>query len=381
NSDLAPSIPRKGTVGASGDLTPSAHLALCLMGEGAFLRRDGTSVCGAVGLEELQLRPLALETRAGLALVNGTSVMTGIATINAVRCRALTSGLISSASAYADIMGARMEAYDPRLQAVRGHKGQILAAKLLREKLRGSERVQTCPIANTGVDDSFVQDPYTLRCLPQAFGAVIDMLDLHDQIIEAEVDAVTDNPVLIDEAPYVLHGGNFYGQHVGFASDALIAPLISLAVIAERQIARITDPVLNGDLPPFLQPREPGMNSGFMGAQVTASALIAEMRSRAVPASMQSVPTNGNNQDINTMGTVAARKISELLDDAIAVLAIHALTIAQAVELSEQAGETGFSESTSSFVQHVRSVSPALLEDRTLAPDIAKAVVLFDPAT
>ncbi|MEN0088287.1 MAG: aromatic amino acid ammonia-lyase [Pseudomonadota bacterium] len=383
NSDLAPAIPRKGTVGASGDLTPSAHMALALMGEGNFVDRHGATVSGADGLAKLGLDPLPLETRAGLALVNGTSAMTGIATVNAVRCAALLEELLSSAAAYADIMGARTEAYDPRLQALRGHDGQIAAAQALREKLAGSERTHDGFIAAADLQNdqqaAFVQDPYTLRCLPQAFGAVMDMLTMHDDIVAREIEAVTDNPVLIDEPPFALHGGNFYGQHIGFASDALLAPIISLAVIAERQIARLTDPTFNGELPPFLQPNDTGMNSGFMGAQVTASALVAEMRSRAVPASMQSVPTNGNNQDINTMGTVAARKISELLDDAMAVLSIHALAVAQAVDLAQVAGSKGFAPTTLEFVQRVRSISPRLVEDRPLATDIARAAAFFDP--
>ncbi|MEO0637844.1 MAG: aromatic amino acid ammonia-lyase [Pseudomonadota bacterium] len=327
---------------------------------------------------------MRLDTRAGLALVNGTSVMTGIAAVNAVRADVLVNELLSSAAAYADIMGVRVEAYDEGLQAVRGHVGQIVAAEALRKKLSGSGRIVEGYIAEIRANDEtqvpFVQDPYTLRCLPQAFGAVIDMLKIHETVVAQEIDAVTDNPLFIDEPPFVLHGGNFYGQHIGFASDALIAPIVTLALIAERQIARLTDPMFNGPLPPFLQPMQPGMNSGFMGAQVTASALLAEMRSAAVPASMQSVPTNGNNQDINTMGTVAARKISALLDDAMAVLAIHALAVAQAVDLLTGEGAADFAPATIEFASRVRTVSPPLKDDRPLSPDIAKVVAMFEPA-
>ncbi|MEO1749810.1 MAG: aromatic amino acid ammonia-lyase, partial [Pseudomonadota bacterium] len=337
---------------------------------------------GNEAFEKFPITKLELESRAGLALVNGTSAMTGIAALNVVRFDAALEIALRSASAYGDIMKMRIEATDPSLQALRPHRGQLQAANNIRQLLKGSKRVNGGFIADNGNDEPekfFAQDPYTLRCLPQLFGALIDMAAMHRTLIETELNAVTDNPVVVDEEPFALHGGNFYGQHVGFASDALIAPVIKLGVLLERQLARLTDPVFNKGLPAFLQPRQSGLNSGFMGAQVTASALVAEMRSVAVPASMQAVPTNGNNQDVNTMGTVAARKISALLDDAFSILAIHALAIAQAVDLLEDEG--GFATETIALRDRVRKKSTFLAADRPLSNDIQSVAEAFDPVT
>ena len=212
------------------------------------------------------------------------------------------------------------------------------------------------------------QDPYTVRCAPQYLGAVADVLAFHDRVVVTELNSVTDNPVFFGDE--VVHGGNFYGQHVAFASDALATAVIKLAVAAERRIARITDEAQNRGLPPFLQARAPGLQSGFMGAQVTATALVAEMRTLGVPASIQSIPTNANNQDVVTLGTIAARRVADLLELLFDVLAIEALILTQGLELRSGDGRN-FAPASRAFARAVRQHAPPLEEDRALAPEIA----------
>ncbi|MEO1066649.1 MAG: aromatic amino acid ammonia-lyase, partial [Pseudomonadota bacterium] len=241
NIGLSPVVPEKGTVGASGDLTPSSHMALALMGEGAFIAKDGTRYDHLAAFDAFGMTPLVLKDREGLALVNGTSAMTGIAALNAAKtARALNLGL-RSAAAYADIMGARTEAYDAAFSMVRPHPGQTRAQEILRDLLHGSTRLADQPIAlqtaagriSEGGEGAWPQDPYSLRCLPQIFGAVFDAVAFHDDIVARELHSVTDNPLIVADEPYALHGGNFYGQHVGFASDMITTALIKLGVLLE----------------------------------------------------------------------------------------------------------------------------------------------------
>ena len=379
NSDLAPALPSRGTVGASGDLTPLAHMVLCLQGRGAFLRRDGTRVTGDAALQELGLAPLALGARDGLALVNGTSAMTGIAVRNAIRARRGASWSVALTAALAECLGARSEAWHPDLANARPHPGQIQASEALRSCLAGSGRTVDEPIAVRRVNVSTVetepiagQDAYTLRCAPQIVGAVIDTLNWHDSVTEIELNAVTDNPILPESYdPPALHGGNFMGQHVALGSDALANAIVVLAGLAERQIARVTDERLNRGLPPFLQGAEAGLNSGLMGAQVTATAVLAELRS-ATAVSPHSISTNGANQDVVSLGTIAARLCSAKLDGLFELQAILALCVAQAMDLQSGDGAGAFSPAAERLRGFVRSVSPSLTTDRPLSEEIAR---------
>jgi len=307
------------------------------------------------------------------------SDLVGSEGVNAAKANLAIDLALRSVAVYADIMQMRMEALSPHLSLVRPHAGQTFVQQKLDELLETSNRVDRNHIASRGVDiglneggeQAWPQDPYSLRCLPQIFGAIHDVIGFHDQMVEVELNSVTDNPIVVDEEPYVIHGGNFYGQHVGFASDSLVLGLLKAAILLERQIARITDETFNKGLPPFLQPNSSGINSGFMGAQVTASALLAEMRTKAIPASVQSIPTNGNNQDVNTMGTIAARKASSVLEDLYNILAIHALCVAQAFELTlDTANRERHAETSAAFVASVRAVSESLIKDRPLSKDI-----------
>lgn len=353
NSPFAPEIPSRGTVGASGDLTPLAHMVLCLQGRGRFLTRDGSPV-EAAGVVGAALPQLDLTGRDGLALVNGTSAMTGCALLTAADAASALGMAVALSAALAEVLHGRVEAWHPAFAVHRPHPGQARVAAALLARVAGSDRVERRPIAATVLDEAATrdapsarrigQDAYTLRCVPQVLGAVADTLDWHDRVVATELASVTDNPLFPvpsdDDAdlPPALHGGNFMGQHVGLASDALSNAVIVMAGLAERQVARLTDERLNDGLPAFLHRGAAGLNSGFMGAQVTATALLAELRAGAGAASIQSISTNGANQDVVSMGTIAARQLRRRLELTRQIQAILALAVAQAMEMRAEAG-------------------------------------------
>jgi tyrosine ammonia-lyase len=373
--DVVPVVPEMGTVGASGDLTPLAHVALVLMGEGEAVL-GGRRMPGAAALAAAGLAPVAFRQKEALALVNGTAAMTGIAALNAVAARHLLDLAVRLGLAQAEILGGHAEAFDPRFGAVRPHPGQLWVHDRLRVLARGSRRlqpsVQPPPVLEQGGDvlhgRALPQDPYSTRCLPQLLGAVADQIDHHEGIVAVELNAATDNPLIFAEDGHVLHGGNFFGQHVAYASDSLALGTIGIALLAERSVARITDRKRNNGLPGFLTGGTEGLDSGLMGAQVTASALVAEMRSLATPASIQSIPTNADNQDVVTMGTIAARKAARLIELCAHVLAIHALAVTQGMELVGRA--EGFAPASRRLAETVREISPSLAGDRPLAGEI-----------
>lgn len=378
-SDLAPAIPCRGTVGASGDLTPLAHMVLCFQGRAPFLTRDGAQIPGADALQRLGLTPLDLAERDGLALVNGTSAMTGLGLCNAGRMRALLGWAVALSAALAECLGGRAEAWHPAFAQHRPHPGQISVTEALRARLRGSQRLRSAPIAARRLEGDDIrteaeagQDAYTLRCVPQVLGAVQDALTWHNQVVEIELNAATDNPIFpADAGAPALHGGNFMGQHVGLVSDALAQAVTVMAGLAERQVARLTDERLNGGLPAFLHRGRAGLNSGLMGAQVTATALVAEMRSQGA-ASTQSLSTNGANQDVVSMGSVAARLAAGQIDRAAEVLTILALAVAQAMDLAQEGSESAFSPDALAVRAWVRAFSAPLVEDRPLGEEIAQ---------
>ena len=378
NGDLAPYVPEKGTVGASGDLTPSAHMALALMGEGAFVSKTGAKEPAQAVLQAKGLEPYRLTLRDGLAMVNGVSAMAGIAAVNADGASRALQWSLALTVGHAEAMNGRSEAWHPAFGEARPHPGQVKAHQKLALFSSGSQRLDASRIASKTVSDGDAiiqqarssQDAYSIRCAPQVLGAVWDMLDVHDRIVETEINAASDNPIFSADEPFAIHGGNFYGQHVAFASDALFNAVAKIAILSERQIARITDETLNEGLPAFLQPIKPGLQSGFMGAQVTASALLAEIRTLAIPASIQSISTNGANQDVVSMGTIAARKVRNALDDVFRILAIQLLCVAQAVDIRSEDGGGRFCETTSAITAFARKYSARLEQDRPLSDDI-----------
>jgi len=379
NANVLPVVPEMGTVGASGDLTPLAHLGLLLIGEGTATA-DGTPMPALEALASAGVAPIELGAKDGIALVNGTAAMTGIAALNGARAGRLWRFALRLGALYAECMNARGQAFDPRFGEARPHAGQRRAHAMLAELLHDGARLR--PELDAAAEGELLQDPYSMRCLPQIFGAAYDVLAFHDAIVDAELDSATDNPLVIASDGDVLHGGNFFGQPVGYASDALGLAVINLAVHAERVVALTCDPSRNRGLPAFLRAGPSGRNSGFMGAQVTASALVAELRTLATPTSIQSIPTNADNQDVVPMGTIAARRCDRLLDLTSLVLAIEAIVLADAFDLRVEAagGASSFSSASRGLVAWLRRYVERLRGDRPLSADISSLAAVLDRA-
>ncbi|RKK06127.1 histidine ammonia-lyase [Pseudoroseomonas wenyumeiae] len=358
-ADVLPAIPAKGSVGASGDLAPLAHLSLVLIGEGEAMV-GGAVVPGAEALRRAGIAPLALGPKEGLALLNGTQVSTALALAGLFTARMLLRTALASGAMSVDAARGSDTPFDPRIHALRGQPGQIRAAAALRNLLEGSAIRES---HRTG--DTRVQDPYCLRCQPQVMGACIDQLDHAAQVLQREANAVTDNPLVTAEGE-VLSGGNFHAEPVAFAADNIALAVAEIGALAERRIALLTDPALSG-LPAFLV-REGGLNSGFMIAQVTAAALASENKSLAHPRSVDSLPTSANQEDHVSMATGAALRLVEMADNTAGILAIELLAAAQGIGFHRPLTSSPVLEAALALV---REQAAPWDEDRLMAPDIA----------
>jgi histidine ammonia-lyase len=367
NAEVIPLIPEKGSVGASGDLAPLAHLAAVLMGEGEALYR-GARLSGGEALARAGLAPLALEAKEGLSLVNGTQMMTAIGAKAAVEARALVRQADVIAAMTVDALRGTDVAFDPRIHAARGHPGQISAAANLRSLIRGSEIRES----HRGPHCHKVQDAYSLRCAPQVHGAARDALAYIEGVLARELNAATDNPLVFAADGAVLSGGNFHGEPVALALDMLSIALAELGAISERRIERLVNPDYSG-LPPFLVGAEQGLHSGFMMAQVTAAALVSENKVLAHPASVDSIPTSAGFEDHVSMGVTAARKAREVLRNVETVVAIELLAAAQALDFLRPLRSSPPLEAARAAL---RELVPPLGADRALAPDIQRAIAL-----
>jgi histidine ammonia-lyase len=359
NRGVVPVIPMHGSVGASGDLAPLAHAALVLVGEGEATF-EGKVLSGADALKRADLKPLELAPKEALALINGTQVMT------AIGCLALHDAEILCTSA--DIVGALSAealratdaAWDASLNAERPHPGQEIVAANLRRLVYGSPI-----IASHRVGDPRVQDPYSIRCMPQVHGASRDALAYTRRVLEIEINSVTDNPLVFAEEKRIVSGGNFHGQPVAIALDLATIAVAELGDISESRIDRMTNGHTSG-LPAFLSP-DPGRHSGFMVAQYTAAALVAENRLRAMPASVESIPTSADMEDHVSMGVHAAHKLAAVVTNTRSVLAIEALCAAQGLDLLGMTSSAPIEAAR----RVIRERIPRLEADRPLAPDIS----------
>ncbi|HEV2746775.1 MAG TPA: histidine ammonia-lyase [Allosphingosinicella sp.] len=359
DADALPVVPSQGSVGASGDLAPLAHLGAALIGEGR-IALAGEAMPAAAALARLGLEPLVLGPKEGLALINGTQVSTAIA-LDALFTgeRVFTSALVSGALSLDALKGTDV-AFDPRIHEARGQPGQIAVAAILKRLLAGSG------IRASHADCPRVQDPYSFRCQPQVMGAALDLMRQAARTLEIEANAVTDNPVLFgDEA---LSGGNFHAEPVAFAADILAMALCEVGSIAERRVAVLIDPNMSG-LPPFLIP-DSGVNSGFMIAQVTAAALVAENKSLAFPASVDSIPTSANQEDHVSMATHGALKTRRIAGNAAGVIGIELLAAAQGIDFH---APLQTSPALDPAHRAVRAAVPHHSADRYLADELAWA--------
>ena len=324
NAGLLPCVPAQGSVGASGDLAPLAHLSLAVLGLGN-VRRHGEVLPAAEALAQEGLAPLVLGPKEGLALLNGTQVSTALALAGLFELEGVYAAAVVSGALSVDALAGADVPFDPRIHHLRGHDGQARVAQVYRELLAGSgirESHRSC---------TRVQDPYSLRCQPQVMGACLDLMTQQAATLATEANAVTDNPLVFADSAEVLSGGNFHAEPVAFAADILALACAEVGSLAERRIALLVDPNMSG-LPPFLTP-DSGVNSGFMLAQVTAAALVAENRMLCHPASIDSIPTSANQEDHVSMATHGARRLLTMTANAWNLIAIEFLAAAQGVDL------------------------------------------------
>ncbi len=381
NRNLLPEIPSEGSVGASGDLVPLAHMAALLVGMG-HARWEGQRMPAADALHRAGLQPLVLRCKEGLALVNGTSVMTGLASLSTVESGRVLDWMELLTACLFQALDGEPEVLCTQAHKARGFRGQSRAAHRISASLR------THPDFARRIDEhqwgshpkpvdatTEIQDPYSLRCAPQILGAFQEALWHVEEVVTRELNASTDNPLVFPDTGMVIHGGNFYGQQIAMVSDYQRFGLIKLALLADRQIERLLNWRYSRGLPPLLAGGTPGLNSGLAGAQLLATSLAAEARLLGVAASIQTIPTNANNQDVVSMGCIAAKMTRTTLPLLWKLLAIEAIALAQAADL--RGPDKTMGGDYRELYDHVRSVSPTLAGDRPLMEDIERVTELL----
>ncbi len=362
---VIPVVPAQGSVGASGDLAPLAHMTAAMLGVGeAFVA--GTQMPAAAARAAAGLAPAVLGPKEGLALLNGTQFSTAHALAGLFGAQDLLQAALVTGALSTDAARGSDAPFDPRIHALRRHRGQVDTAAALRALLAGS-----AIRASHLVDDDRVQDPYCLRCQPQVMGAALDVLRAAAAMLGTEADGVTDNPLVFADTGEALSGGNFHAEPVAFAADMIAMAVCEIGSLAERRIAMLVDPALSG-LPAFLTPR-PGLNSGFMIPQVTAAALVSENKQRAYPASVDSIPTSANQEDHVSMAAHGARRLLPMVENAVAVVAIELLAAAQGCDFHAPLASSAPLEAVRVAL---RARVPSLGEDRYLHPDIESAIGL-----
>lgn len=370
NARVYPCIPCKGSVGASGDLAPLAHMSTLLLGIGEA-RHDGKIIPAQEALKIAGLKPLQLAPKEGLALLNGTQASTALALQGLIAAEDIYVAAITAGAMSVDAARGTHAPFDDRIQMVRGHASQSKAAAMLRELLHDSQ-IQSLPR-----EQAKVQDPYSLRCQPQVMGACLAHLIYAAEILITEANGVSDNPLIFADQQEILSGGNFHAEPVAMAADVIAVSLAEIGAISERRIALLVDPHFNGGLPAFLV-NNPGLNSGFMIAQVTAAALASENKSLAHPASVDSLPTSANQEDHVSMATYAARRLLQMAENTAGIIAIELLAACQGIDFRRP-------HQTSALLEKIHGIVRQKItfydEDRFFAPDIAAAAQLVSLGT
>jgi histidine ammonia-lyase len=368
---VVPVVPSQGSVGASGDLAPLAHMTAVMIGEGEAEYRSEV-IPGGAALAAAGLEAIVLGAKEGLALINGTQFSTAYALAGLYDAwRNAEGALVTSCLSTDAIMGSTAP-LQPEIHALRGHRGQIDVAAAMRKLMSGSEIRES-----HREGDSRVQDPYCIRCQPQVIGACIDLLRMAGTTLEIEANAATDNPLVLAEAGRIVSGGNFHAEPVAFAADQIALAIAEIGSIAQRRVALMVDPALSFDLPPFLTPA-PGLNSGFMIAEVTTAALMSENKHLAHPCSIDSTPTSANQEDHVSMAAHGARRLMRMNRNLAYILGVELLCGAQGIEFR---APLATARPLQSVIARLRGVIPALAEDRYLAPDLEKAAGLIATRT
>ncbi len=371
NRGVTPLVPSQGSVGASGDLAPLAHLALAAIGEGECVEENGARIPAAEALRRAQIKPLVLEAKESISLINGTQAMLAVGTLALLAAETLIDSADVVSGLCCDALKGTDTAFDERIHKARPHSGQMKTAANLRKMLEGSQ------IRESHRNCGRVQDAYSLRCIPQVHGAVRDTLAHCRGIFEIEANSAVDNPlVFVDKgssAGDVISGGNFHGQPLAFALDFIAIALAAVAGISERRIERMVNPALSEGLPPFLA-EGAGLNSGFMMAQVSAAALASENKILAHPASVDSITTSGNKEDYVSMGMTAALKLKRVVANTRNVLAIEAMAVAQAIDFL---APLKTSKRGQQAMAAIRTVCPPVGKDRVMYQDFARLARLI----
>jgi len=357
NAEIHPVIPQQGSLGASGDLAPLSHLALCLLGEGEVFYK-GKRMPSIDALSKESILPVTLTAKEGLALINGTQAMTAMGAITYLEAEKLVFQSELIAGVTIEALEGIVDAFNHEIHVARGFKQQIDVATRIRDYLKDSLLV-------TKQGERRVQDAYSIRCIPQVHGAIWQTLDYTKEKLEIEMNAATDNPLIFHNGSKIISGGNFHGQPIAFAMDFLKIALSELANISERRIERLVNPQLN-DLPAFLSP-EPGLQSGAMIMQYVAASLVSENKTLAHPASVDSIPSSANQEDHVSMGTIAARHAYQIITNARRVLAIEAICSIQAAEIR---GSHKMASITGTFYKEARKIVPSITHDRIFSTDI-----------
>ena len=371
NQSVLPIVPEQGSLGASGDLAPLAHLALPLVGEGE-VSFEGDRMPAGDALARLAVEPLTLEAKEGLALINGTQGMLAVGILAAERAQALAKAADVTAAMTTEAILGTDAAFDERIMRLRPHAGQAASASNLRRLLAGSGIV-----ASHHDSEHLVQDAYSIRCAPQVHGAFRDTLAHATGVFETEMGSVSDNPLVFADDDLVVSGGNFHGQPVAVACDTLALATVGLASISERRLYRLLDPATNNGLPAFLI--EPsGVNSGFMIVQYTAASIVSESKSLAHPASVDSIPSSAGQEDHVSMGMIAARHAREVIRNAEVVVAFEALAAAQALDLRERSTGAPPAVGTAAAREAIRGIAAFLDADRPLKAELDEAIELVE---
>ncbi len=381
NNNIVPEIPTLGSVGASGDLVPLAHMARVLVGLG-HVSYDDERIPASDAMGRAGLSAIELSCKEGLALVNGTSAMTAIMALATRRAGKILDWMEFLSACMFQVLYGAPEVLCDRLHKARSQRGQVAVANRLTEHMlthpdyvkmiHEHEWGTNSKSLNAGIE---IQDAYSLRCVPQILGAFQDALWHIEKIVTRELNATTDNPLIFADTEVVIHGGNFYGQHISMVSDYLKNGLIKLAILSDRQLERLVNWRYSQGLSPLLVGGMPGINTGMGGCQLLATSLVAEVKGLSVPGSIQSIPTNANNQDVVSMGFTAAKQASAVVDIVWKLLGIQAMALVQAADLRDDKNMMG--QSYRKFHDLIRTISPELKDDRPLFEDIAKVTDLL----